>query len=93
MSIERPIQLGLCCLNISLKKQKPPVYSSRRMIVRIVNEKGIDELKQRILQNLDDLLIMIQWNEDNGIKVFRLSSELFPHKTNPKVPDYDFEFN
>ncbi len=92
MSVERPVQLGLCCLNISLKQQKPPVYSSRRMIVRIVNEKGIDELKQRILQNLDDLLIMIQWNEDNGIKVFRLSSELFPHKTNPKVPDYDFEF-
>tara|TARA_Y100001954_G_C15774447_1_gene586191 strand:- start:979 stop:1785 length:807 start_codon:yes stop_codon:yes gene_type:complete len=35
---------------------------------------------------------MIDWNEENGIKVFRLSSELFQHKTNPKVPDYDFDF-
>ena len=25
-------------------------------------------------------------------KSFRLSSELFQHKTNPKVPDYDFDF-
>ena len=35
---------------------------------------------------------MIQWNEDNGIKVFRLSSELFPHKTNPKIESYDLDF-
>ena len=36
---------------------------------------------------------MIDWNEENGIKVFRLSSELFPHKTNPKVQDYDYDFS
>jgi len=30
--------------------------------------------------------------EQNGIKVFRLSSELFLHKTNPKVADYDYDF-
>ena len=35
---------------------------------------------------------MIQWNEDNGIKVFRLSSELFLHKTNPRVEDYTYDF-
>ena len=35
---------------------------------------------------------MIEWNEQNGIKVFRLSSELFPHKTNPLVPSYTFDF-
>ena len=63
-------------LNKSLKQQKLSCCISRRMIVRIVNEKGIDELKKRILQNLDDLLIMIQWNEDNEIKVADLSSEL-----------------
>ena len=72
-------------MNVTLKKQKPPVYAARRIIVRIVNEKGIEELKRRILANLDDLLTMIQWNEDNGIRVFRLSSEMFQHKTNPRV--------
>ena len=45
MSQNKPIQLGLCCMNTTLKKQKPPVYASRRIIVRIVNEKGIEELK------------------------------------------------
>ena len=42
-------------------------------------------LKTRIIKNLEDLLYMIDWNESCGIKVFRLSSEMFMHKTNPKV--------
>ena len=92
MSIPKPVQLGLCCMNVTLKKQKPPVYASRKIILRVIDEKGIEELKRRVIDNLDNLLQMFQWNEDNGIRVFRLSSELFPHKTNPKAPDYDFEF-
>ena len=35
---------------------------------------------------------MIEWNEKHGIRVMRLSSDLFPHKSNPKVEGYDFEF-
>ena len=27
-----------------------------------------------------------------GIKVFRLSSEMFPHISNPNAPDYTLEF-
>jgi len=92
MSVNKPVQLGLCCMNTTLKKCKPPVYASRRIIVRIVDERGIEELKCRIIKNLEDLLLMIDWNEKNGIKVFRLSSEMFMHKTNPKVPDYDYDF-
>ena len=66
MSQNKPVQLGLCCMNTTFKKQKPPVYASRRIIVRIVNEKGIEELKTRIIKNLEDLLLMIDWNEKNG---------------------------
>ena len=92
MSQNKPIQLGLCCMNTELRKQKPPVFASRKMIIRTVKEKGIDVLKSKIIQNLKDVLTMMDWNEKNGIKVFRLSSELFPHKSNPKVEDYDFDF-
>ena len=92
MSQNKPIQLGLCCLNICMREQKPSVFSSRKMIIRTVKEKGINVLKEKIIQNLKDTLKLIEWNEQNGIKVFRLSSELFPHKTNPKVEDYDYDF-
>jgi UV DNA damage endonuclease len=92
MSEPKKIQLGLCCMNTTLKAQKPPVYAARRIIIRIIDEKGIDELKRRIIANLEDLYKMLEWNEENGIRVFRLSSELFQHKTNPKVPDYTYDF-
>ena len=92
MSVERPVQLGLCCMNITLKKKPVPVYAARRIIVRMIDKLGIEELKRRILQNLKDLLVMLEWNENNGIRVFRLSSEMFQHKNNPRVPDYDYDF-
>ena len=92
MSVNKPVQLGLCCLNTVLRTQKPPVFASRKMIIRTIEEQGIEVLQEKILQNLRDVLTMMDWNEANGIKVFRLSSELFPHKSNPKVEDYSFEF-
>ena len=92
MSKNKPIQLGLCCLNTEMRAQKPPVFSSRKMIIRKIEEDGIDALKEKIIQNLRDTLTLMDWNESNGIKVFRLSSELFPHKSNQKIESYDFEF-
>ena len=92
MSINKPVQLGLCCLNTNLREQKPPVFASRKMIIRSIEEKGIEVLKEKIIQNLKDILTMMDWNEENGIKVFRLSSEMFPHKSNPRVEDYSFDF-
>lgn len=92
MSINKPIQLGLCCINTILRNQKPPVYASRRMIIKSIEEKGIEELKSKILQNLRDVLTIMDWNEANGIKLYRMSSEMFPHKSNKKVQDYDLDF-
>ena len=91
-SIERPVQLGLCCMNITLKKKPVPVYAARRMIVRMIDKLGIEELKRRTLLNLEDLYTMLQWNEENGIRVFRLSSEMFQHKNNKRVPNYTYDF-
>lgn len=91
-SQNKPIQLGLCCLNCTLREQKPTIFASRSMIIKSIKEKGIEVLKNKILQNLDDVIKMIHWNEKNGIKVFRLSSDLFPHKSNPKIENYSFDF-
>jgi len=92
MSVSRPIQLGLCCLNVTLRDSKPSVYPSRKIIQRIIREKGIEELKRRIILNCQDLIKMIEWNEQNGIRVFRITSDLFPHKANPDIEDYTFDF-
>ena len=52
MSENKPIQLGLCCLNTVLRQQRPTVFASRKMIIRSVREKGIAVLKEKIKQNL-----------------------------------------
>ena len=92
MSSNKSIQLGLCCLNTQLREKKPSVFASRSIILKTFQTKGIEHLKEKIIQNLKDILVMMDWNEENGIKVFRLSSELFPHKSNSKAPDYTFDF-
>ena len=103
MSIKpnQPIQLGLCCMNITLKeKRKPPIYASRtitqKKMLEIIAKEGekeaFRELRSRVIKNLDDLKKMIEWNEKNSIKVFRITSDLFPHKSNPKIKNYNYQF-
>ena len=91
-SKEQPIQLGLCCLNMTLRSQNPSIFCSRKMIIRTIRQKGIIVLKQKIIENLHDLYKLIMWNESHGIRVLRISSGLFPHYSNPRVVDYDMEF-
>jgi UV DNA damage endonuclease len=92
MSENKNIQLGLCCMNTKLSTLKPPIMSSRSVTLKTLETKGFQPLKEKIIQNLKDTLTLIEWNEKNGIKVFRLSSELFPHKSNKKAMDYTFDF-
>lgn len=92
MSENKKIQLGLCCLNIELREKKPTIFSSRRVTLKTLEEKGVDNLKNKIINNLKDVLKMIKWNEENGIKVFRLSSEIFPHYSNKKAESYTLDF-
>ncbi len=92
ISSNKSIQLGLCCINTHLRTQKPPIFASRSIILKTFNEKGFDYLKEKIIQNLEDVLKIMDYNELIGIKVYRLSSGMFPHKSNPKAPNYDLEF-
>ena len=52
MSENKSIQLGLCCLNTQLREQKPPIFASRSIVLKTFETKGIDHLKEKILQNL-----------------------------------------
>lgn len=92
-----PLQLGLCCVNTVLKAQKPSVYASRTMTLKYAITRGAEALKDKARDNLRDVLRMMDWNAAHHIHVFRLSSDLLPHFTNPQLPshiaeDYTFAF-
>jgi UV DNA damage endonuclease len=89
------IRIGLCCLNMTLRAQKPSVFASRGITIKKAQELGLAEIQARATQNLCDLITMIEWNERHRIKVFRFSSEIFPHLSNPKLgieTPYSLEF-
>ena len=88
------IRLGLCCLNTVLREQKPPVFMSRGCIQSTFESKGLTYVRELAKQNLLDMIKMIQWNYENGIEVFRLSSDIFPHITNQRIDltDYRLEY-
>ena len=90
-----PVQLGLCCINSSLVgvgRGKRKIHCSRKPKVQTVENKGTEVLLKSCRENLRDLSKLIRWNAEHGIRVFRISSELFPHMSNPKVEPYTMDF-
>lgn len=77
--------LGYCCINQTLRKDK--VYTSRSLIRRTFTIERASELS---LQNCQDLLTILKWNVENNIKVFRVGSDIFPRITD-KAAGYKFQ--
>ena len=72
------MNLGYACINMTLGKQNPKITTNRSMIKKTFQEKGISYASELGFKNCRDLVEIINWNNDNGINFFRLSSDLFP---------------
>jgi len=77
------MNIGYACINLSLGKK---ITTNRTMVKRTFIAKGIDYVSDLVLQNVADLEKIIDWNEEMGIKMYRMSSEMFPWAT-----EYEFE--
>jgi UV DNA damage endonuclease len=71
-----PHNVGYCCINLSLKKKK--IFTSRTMRKATFKEMGLSYASNLALQNAKDLVKIIYWNAEQGIKVFRMGSDIFP---------------
>ena len=78
------IDLGLCCINTVLRKQKPSIFPNRTCRLSTAIDKGIEHIKGLIIQNLKDVLKILDWNKEHNIFSYRLSSDMFPHINNPR---------
>lgn len=86
------IRLGYACINNTLQKQKPKIGCNRGMIKRTFVAKGIDYASQLAQQNTADIIKILRWNEAHDIKVFRMTSCLFPWGSEYELEDLkDFE--
>ncbi len=71
------LQLGYACINMTLQKEEK-VQCNRGMIKRTFKAKGISYASELALINVTGLKRVIEWNNANGIKVYRMTSCLFP---------------
>ena len=82
-------QLGYACINMQLRKKG--INAKRSMIRRTFDAKGLDYVSELCLANARDLVEIIKWNNENGIKVFRMPSDIFPWMSEYEftdLPDY-----
>ena len=85
------MKIGYACINMTLQTAGG-ITTNRGMRQKTFNERGLSYVSELALQNVRDLVNIIEWNEEMGIKLFRMSSELFPWMTYydfEDLPDYD----
>ncbi len=70
------MNLGYACINTALSANK--IMTNRTMRRKTFDAQGIDYVSDLTLLNVKDLKTIIQWNNEMGIKLFRLSSQIFP---------------
>lgn len=79
---------GYCCINITLgENTKPRVTTNRGMTKKTFSERGIKYSSELSLQNVKDLYTIIEWNNKNGIDMYRMSSDIFPWCSEYEISD------
>jgi len=54
------------------------IMTNRTMRKKTFDQKGLDYVSDLALLNVKDLKTIVEWNNEHGIKLFRLSSQIFP---------------
>lgn len=90
------IRYGYACVNMTLtnrpKKLGGRVTTSRTARKASWYPNNLQLISDKALENATDLLTYLKWNEQHGITLFRVGSELFPwhdHYELHDLPDYE----
>ncbi|MBT1703336.1 UV DNA damage repair endonuclease UvsE [Chryseosolibacter indicus] len=84
------MRIGYACINISLSEKS--IQVNRSMVKRTFESKGPSYASALALKNVSDLAKIIDWNIENGVLLYRLSSDMFPWMSEYELRDLpDFE--
>ena len=85
------MRIGYACINMTLQKAGG-ITTNRSMRQKTYNEKGLAYCSELALQNVKDLVNIIKWNNEMDIRLFRMSSDIFPwmsYYNLDELPDYE----
>lgn len=78
--------LGYCCINLSIPSQFKTV--TLKSIKKLTPIEAKRKLYSLLNHNLEQVCNIIDWNVEHNIKLYRLSSVLFPLATIPEIRPY-----
>jgi UV DNA damage endonuclease len=84
------MNLGYACINTIMSANG--IMTNRTMRKKTFQTKGLNYVSDLALLNVKDLKTIVQWNNENGVKLFRLSSQIFPWQDEyefSSLKDYD----
>ncbi len=84
-------RFGYACINMDLQENEK-VQCNRRMIKRTFLSRGVPYASELALSNVKGLKRVIEWNNENGVEVYRMTSCLFPWVSEYELedlPDFD----
>lgn len=80
------VNYGYCCINLTLEKERG-IKIGRSMIKRTFKAKGIEYAGELAEANLTDMIEILKWNTQNGINLYRMSSNMFPWMSEYELSD------
>ena len=79
------MRLGYACINLTLGEENIKV--NRSMMKRTFLSKGPAYASELALANVSDMEKVIDWNIKHDIKLYRMSSDMFPWMSEYEIPD------
>lgn len=83
-------RLGYPCMNIYLREcSGNTIRCNRTAMKKSINKNGINYVSGKIQKNLENLFKILQWNLQNDIKFYRITSDLIPWFSKHKIDKLD----
>lgn len=73
-------RLGYCCISLGInegKSKRDHVSVNRTMVRRTFDSKGLAYVSELAIHNIDDCKRLLRYNLSRGIKLYRMSSDMF----------------
>jgi len=84
------MNLGYACINTTLGKQGNFRTMTVKKASSMSEQDRLREIMSRTRTNIDNLATIMQWNVDNNIHVYRVSSDLIPLATH-EINNYNWQ--
>lgn len=84
------MNIGYCCIPLGCnvgKRKKDHITVNRGMVRKTFDAKGLPYVSELAILNLQDTLKVLDWNIQNGILIYRLSSDSFPWMSEYRFQD------